>query len=150
MDNVFRPFDKDGEVSRRRRNLPHWEQEGCTYFVTFRLADSLPKRKMDGLQREKEVWLRHHPQPWSESDRNEQERRFVQKIQAWLDQGDGGCELKSPEIGGIVESALRYFDGQRYALDEFVIMPNHVHALFQPMEGQSLERTLHSWKSYSA
>jgi hypothetical protein len=33
---------------RSRGRLPHWEAIGATYFVTFRLADSLPQ---DALQR---------------------------------------------------------------------------------------------------
>jgi hypothetical protein len=33
-----------GEVVIRDRGcLPHWEQDNATYFVTFRLTDSLPK-----------------------------------------------------------------------------------------------------------
>ena len=31
------------------RNLPHWRQDGATYFVTYRLADSLPQCKVDEL-----------------------------------------------------------------------------------------------------
>jgi REP element-mobilizing transposase RayT len=29
-------------------------------------------------------------------------------------------------------------------------MPNHVHVVFQPFEGHSLDKTLHSWKSYTS
>ena len=34
------------------RNLPHWRQEGGTYFVTFRLADSLPASVAEDVLRE--------------------------------------------------------------------------------------------------
>ena len=40
---VFLP---DGSSLRvRSRRLPHWEVENAVYFVTFRLADSLPKKR---------------------------------------------------------------------------------------------------------
>ncbi|MDL5050736.1 nicotinate-nucleotide--dimethylbenzimidazole phosphoribosyltransferase [Oscillatoria amoena NRMC-F 0135] len=41
----FEPFD---EIKTRQANLPHWEQAGVLYFVTFRLADSLPRKKTRG------------------------------------------------------------------------------------------------------
>ncbi len=40
----FRGLDPDLEVRIYRRGLPRWRQEGATYFVTFRLVDSLPDR----------------------------------------------------------------------------------------------------------
>src|ERR1019366_667968 len=36
----FKPLNKEAEIHKHRRRLPHWEQDGCTYFVTFRLADA--------------------------------------------------------------------------------------------------------------
>src|SRR5881409_3517108 len=38
QDLAFRALDKHRDIQQTRRNLPHWEQEGATYFVTFRLA----------------------------------------------------------------------------------------------------------------
>src|SRR5690348_18061681 len=37
----FRGFDERGVLEMKHGHLPHWEQEGATYFVTFRLADSV-------------------------------------------------------------------------------------------------------------
>ena len=34
--------------------------------------------------------------------------------------------------------------------ERFVIMPNHVHALVQPLAQESLTRIVHGWKSYTA
>src|SRR4029077_16871695 len=39
----FRGFDPYGEVRTARRRLPHWRQPGGSYFVTFRLGDSVPQ-----------------------------------------------------------------------------------------------------------
>lgn len=150
VDNIFKPLNKDAEILRRSRNLPHWEQAGCTYFVTFRLADSLPQAELKKLTEEKEIWLRHHPEPWTVEEWKAYHRRFTARVQRWLDAGYGSCALKDPEIGRIVESALHYFDGDRYFLDKFVVMPNHVHVLFMPIGGHRLESILHSWKSFTA
>ena len=45
------------------RNLPHWEQVGVTYFLTFRLADSLPQVKVRQWREERDQWLKHHRNP---------------------------------------------------------------------------------------
>jgi REP element-mobilizing transposase RayT len=49
-----------------------------------------------------------------------------------------------------VLDALKHFDGDRYTLLCWSVMPNHVHAILQPHEGQKLENILHSWKSFTA
>jgi putative transposase len=50
----------------------------------------------------------------------------------------------------MVAGALRHFDGARYELESFVVMPNHVHVLVTPREGEKLSEITHSWKSYTA
>ena len=54
-------YNPNALVTIYRGKLPHWRQEGVIYFVTFRLADSLPQAKLDWLRREKELWLRLNP-----------------------------------------------------------------------------------------
>ena len=146
----FKPLNKAAEIHKHRRRLPHWQQDGCTYSVTFRLADSVPQEELQVWQEQKEIWLKHHPQPWSEKTAGEYEERFVEGLQKWLDAGYGTCALQAEAVRTVVENALLHFDGQRYALDEFVIMPNHVHLLVQPMASVSLSSILHSWKSFSS
>jgi REP element-mobilizing transposase RayT len=50
----------------------------------------------------------------------------------------------------VVSTTAHFFNGRRYAPGEHVVMPNHVHALVKPVEDYSLERIVHSWKSFSA
>jgi REP element-mobilizing transposase RayT len=50
----------------------------------------------------------------------------------------------------VVAGALRHFDGVRYKLYAWCVMPNHVHVVFLPFEGFSLSDIVHSWKSFSA
>jgi D-tyrosyl-tRNA(Tyr) deacylase len=129
---VLQPFDPSVSVGNSRRHMPHWQQPGCTYFVTFRLADSVPGEML---------------RQWARSTNRDVVR---EEIQRWLDKGTGKCWLRRPEIGQIVADALRYFDGERYRLSEFVVMPNHVHVLVTPLGEHQLTDILHSWKSYTA
>ena len=147
---VFRALDEHGELQRSRRNLPHWEQSGATYFVTFRLADAVPTSLASEWRDELQNWRRFHPEPLDDEGKKEYRRRFLQVREDWLDQGHGSCLLREPKTAMIVAEALRHFDSQRYYLDAFVVMPNHVHALVQPLPGHSLKDILRSWKSYSA
>ncbi|MEX2044998.1 MAG: DEAD/DEAH box helicase family protein, partial [Opitutus sp.] len=143
-------FDPNATVADLTGNLPHWRQEGVTYFVTFRLADSLPQEKLQQWREEMAAWLREHPEPHDEATRTEFYERFPARLQRWLDAGYGSCVLQIPEVHSLVEQAIRHFEGQRYALDEFVVAPNHVHALVTPAAGHELSDILHSWKSYTA
>ncbi len=86
----FRPEDAVGNVSG---NLPHWRQEGVTYFVTFRLADALPQVKLQGWLRERDVWLASHPRPWDARTSTAYHKRFTARIEKWLDAGYGSCAL---------------------------------------------------------
>ncbi|MBS3905935.1 MAG: DUF1156 domain-containing protein [Syntrophaceae bacterium] len=143
-------FDPNEPIANLAGNLPHWRQEGVSYFVTFRLADSMPQDKLLQWEQEREVWLKEHPEPHDEGTRKEYYRLFPERFQSWLDAGYGECILARPDVKEIVENALRHFQGERYYLDEFVIMPNHVHALVSPLEQSTLSRILQSWKSYTA
>ncbi|MBA2622345.1 MAG: carbamoyl-phosphate synthase large subunit, partial [Chthoniobacterales bacterium] len=147
---IFRAFDEHGPVNQSRRNLPHWEQDGATYFVTFRLADSVPASLCARWRDELAAWDDRHPKPWDARTAFEYQERFLESRETWLDQGHGSCLLRSKASGEIVASALQHFDGRRYVLDGFVVMPNHVHVLFQPARGHSLSEILHSWKGFTA
>lgn len=154
--SLFHPLDKTAEITRTQRNLPHWTQPGCTYFVTFRLADSLSQSKLAELRANKETWLKFHPKPWTRQVQSEYERRFIVRVQRWLDAGYGSCALRSGDLRSVVTGALHHFDGARYGLDSYVVMPNHVHVLVRPAcnspagTAGSLSTILHSWKSFSA
>ena len=72
------------------------------------------------------------------------------QIESYLNAGYGACHLRDPRIGRMVEEALLHFDGERYRLIAWVVMPNHVHTLIETLEGYLLPTVVHSWKSYSA
>lgn len=146
----FTYFDPRADLDISRRNLPHWRQEGRTYFVTFRLHDSLPQEKLSAWRKTRDEWLLNNSEPWSPEQRHEYHELFSEKIQHWLDAGHGSCLLRDPALAQIVASALKHFDTQRYDLAAWVVMPNHVHALLTPLPGFDLGKILHSWTSFSA
>ncbi len=143
-------FHKDQDITNLSGNLPHWRQDAVTYFVTFRTADSLPQEKLKLWQTEKNEWLKQHPEPHDKETKRKFYEKFPERIQKWLDQGYGECILGKEECKAIVENALTHFDGDRYELDEYVVMPNHVHVIVTPKNGYALSGILHSWKSYTA
>ena len=135
-----------------RGYLPHLKREGGTYFVTFRLAGTLPKAKLEELRQERSraVAQASSLQVKERTEPSRQDACATDFVDHYLDSGVGDCWLKRPEIAGMVANALRHFDGQRYALHTWTIMPNHVHAVLTPHPQHSLTAILHSWKSFTA
>jgi REP element-mobilizing transposase RayT len=78
---------------------------------------------------------------------NDQQRRV--ELEAYLDRGRGECHLRRQEIAQLVEEAVRFFHGERYDLRAWVVMPNHVHALFK-VEATPMAEILQSWKKHTA
>ena len=99
---VLQEFDPEAELEIRARNLPHWRQQGATYFVTFRLADSLPQAKLGSLRAERMQWLREHPLPVSPAELRRFQALFSAKIERYLAAGYGACWLKRPALAGRV------------------------------------------------
>jgi putative transposase len=142
----FNPYD---EIRHTENRLPHWQQNGAVYFVTFRLADAVPIRLRNEWENEREAWLRLHPKPWSNEAEMEYHRRFSGAIEQWLDAGHGSCLLRRPECAEIVADTLRHFEGERVVMTSYVVMPNHVHALFVQNPEWPLEKLIHSWKRFT-
>jgi putative transposase len=148
----FQGLREDLPLSVYVRHLPHWRQEGATYFVTFRLADSLPQPKLDELAAVRRDWERRHPPPRTKDVLEKLARENMQRVEQWLDHGMGSCILKEPPFAALITQAMRHFDGARYQLDAYVVMPNHVHALVRPTlcNEHPLETILGGWKQYSS
>ena len=138
---------------RSRGYLPHWDAPEGTCFVTFRLADSLPRDVYERIARERSALLRL----FTGGDRapstveNDPVRRFAfARTDEAFDQGYGACWMRRPVIADVVSASLGFFAGSRYWLHAWCVMPNHVHALITLRHEETLERILHSWKSYTA
>ncbi len=146
----FQAFDNTAPYSVSARRLPHWRQDGATYFVTFRLADSIPAAIFREWQHERAAFLEKHGSELTAERRTEMNEFFREKLEEHLDRNLGSCVLREDAAAAVVEETLRKFDGERYQLGSFVIMPNHVHAIVAPLAGHELSAILHSWKSSAA
>ncbi|MFZ0300270.1 MAG: transposase [Candidatus Sulfotelmatobacter sp.] len=143
-----------GEVTiRDRGRLPHWEKDGAAYFITFRLADSLPKSVLDQIECERRAIVTTANQ--LHRDLSTDERKKIQRlstpvIEKFLDNGAGACHLRNPVIAEVMANTLCHFDQSRYRLFAWCIMPNHVHVVARLFPGEALAAVVHSWKSFSA
>lgn len=126
-------LEKDKYVYKTGVRLPHWHQANKVQFVTFRLADSLPQTKLRELEDFKSERIRNHPLSGDRIMDEKYSLAVAHKVDVWLGSGYGNCILKRPDIRMIVEDALLFFDGKRYILYAYVIMPNHVHVLLAPL-----------------
>ena len=136
-----------------RGALPHLKREGASYFVTFRLAGTLPREVLLRLKRERETIVeealaQNRPLPWQEQ--KELFNWYSERVDHYLDAGHGDCWLRQAPIADLVANALRYFEGQRYTLHSWVVMPNHVHAVVHPTPPHTLSSILKSWKGFTA
>ena len=141
----------DSITKRTRGYLPHWEHNDGTYFVTLRLADALPQAVLEELVRRKQVLdaARRGGRKLLPVESVAEQRLCSKKIEAYLDSGAGACWFKRPELAAVVANALKFWDGTRYQLEAWSVMPNHVHVLFWLFAGESLA-ILGSWKKFTS
>jgi len=142
-----------GEVKiRNRGRLPHWEKEAGVYFVTFRLADSLPRDVLEKIVERQRVLLSARRMALNLSP--EQETLVAEyspkKVEEYVDAGKGACHLRDPRIAGLVVETLRFWEGKKYRLLAWCVMPNHVHVVFRIAPGCRLAPILQRWKTYTA
>lgn len=126
-----------------RGYLPHFDQPGLLQSVTFRLADAVPTTVIEGWRAELQL----------KGDEPADDPRFTElreRIERYADAGHGECWLRQPNVAQIVQDALLHFDGERYRLLAWCVMPNHVHVLIETKPGYPLGDIVHTWKSFTA
>jgi REP element-mobilizing transposase RayT len=134
-----------------RGYLPHRDKTGLVQHVTFHLADSIPQKSRDRLKLDMQI-LENELSKENADNKTRKHRIAVEKlkrIHELLDAGHGECHLRNPHYAKIVRDALLKFDGDRYNLKTWCIMPNHVHVLMG-CNDVSEAKIVHSWKSYTA
>jgi valyl-tRNA synthetase len=152
-DTCYGQTVNDKVHKRNGAYLPHWTQAGATYAITFRLADAMPADVCEQWRAERDRIIHNAESQGRELTIHEQQeivRLYSDKVESYLNEGHGQCYLRNPNIAEIVANALNHFDGQRYDLIAWSVMPNHVHVVFKPYEGIELPEILHSWKSFTA
>ena len=103
-------FSRLSPTDAHERNLPHWGQDRTLVFITFRLADSLPRDVLLKWQAERESWLKVHPLPWDDETRLEYASTFPDRMEKWLDTGAGACVLRRADCRRVVEEAIEFFN----------------------------------------
>ena len=125
-----------------RGKFPHREYKPLQ-FITYRLYDSVPQKLIDAWKEE----LKVTEMTLSNDPRVEILRKRIDKYE---DAGYGQCFLKDERIASMVIENLFHFNGIRYNVLRWCIMPNHVHVLIEVMEGWTLSTIMHGWRSYTA
>jgi putative transposase len=154
-------FDPKNERHVYEHCLPHWSQAGAVVFITFRTHDSIPRAVAEQWDRDKQEWIEqrcgHSGTHWSlilptlsEKDRSDFHRSFNRCREVFLDSCHGRCLLKRPELAGIVADALLHFDGERYRMGDFIVMPNHVHLMAVFPTAVAMKAQCDSWLHYTA
>lgn len=136
-----------------RNVLPHLKREGASYFVTFRLAGTLPSNVLLRLKTEREGIIAQaqaakRPLTWHEQE--ELFRWYSSRVDKYLDAGHGDCWLARPAITQLMADAIKFHAALRFHLHAWVIMPNHVHAVLRPLSDRTLSQIFQSWKGFTA
>jgi len=126
-----------------KRNLPHYQPEGYSYFVTFRLVGSLPLSVINKLKNDREKELEEilniKGQKLKSEKYFESQRNYFSKFDGFLDKNKKGPHwLKNEKITEIVKKAIHKRDKIEYDLIAYTIMPNHVHIAFTPIVDRDL------------
>lgn len=142
-----------------KRNLPHIQPPGATFFITFRLAGSLPKSVVKQWNRE-QAWLSHLAETnftHYQKVRIDYERKWFAKFESLLDESTTGpVWLRQDRIASLIAESLHHRDGKVYRLDAFTIMANHVHTVIKPLkiigteDYYSLAKIMQSLKGFTA
>ena len=154
-------FDPKAELLVHEHFRPHWSQAGAIVFITFRTHDSIPQEVLDLWERQKLDWLQRRghegTQHWTEvlpglspKERAAFTKEFERCREGFLDTCHGRCLLRRPELAAIVADSLLHFDGERYRMGDFIIMPNHVHLLAAFGTEDGLITQCDSWLHYTA
>ncbi len=133
-----------------RGNLPHWIVADRPYFVTLRLAGSLPKEVKHELKREREALLCNldtDEKKWTDLRR----QQFA-RVDAILDSVSSGRDwLSKPEIADLVLQNFAWLEQRGWQIYAAVVMSNHIHTVLRNTDGRNgkLIEDLGHFKSYT-
>jgi hypothetical protein len=145
-------FWYDSLEIRKRSRIPHWEVLSGVYSLTFHVADSLPDAVLAELDAERKALCRGLERDgtltpnqilWIDSI-------MRHRLEKYLDAGMGSCPMRHDPVASMVAGAIRHFDGNRYRLLAWCVMPNHVHAVLRLEGANTLDKVMHSWKSFTS
>jgi len=138
------------------RNLPHYQPTDASFFITFRLAGSLPNEVINKLKHEYEIERSYLETIKDMEVKNNKLRDYnkiyFKKFDEFLDKyNDSPKWLNKEDVAQMVSDAIHYRDGKDYELIAYCIMPNHVHIVINVERSDaSLYKILQSLKAYTA
>lgn len=140
------------------RKLPHFQPAEATFFVTFRLAGSIPAEVIRRLRENYELVQKGilEQKDLTEKERREliyaEQKRLFATTDDFLDMNlNEPYWLREKEVAEIVSNEMKMHDEQWYTLWSYCIMPNHVHVLLTLLEkAPILTKVMQNIKGYSA
>ena len=120
-----------------RRNLPHFYQPTSTYFITYRLKGTNPRKVLQDLN-DKYYKSRN---PKTKIYKYNNDKHFFAEYEKLLDSNNGIQFLKNKEVAEKVKVSLHYPDKRKYKLICYTVMPNHVHLVFHLIEEKIKSQT---------
>jgi putative transposase len=122
-----------------KRNLPHYQSPDHTFFITFRLAGSLPVWKINQLKEERDKEYKRIAGYDNELIKTAKYRQYNSqyfvKFDKLLDNSDYGPKwLGERGVAEIVKNTIHYYDEKKYHLICYCIMPNHIHMVIKPVD----------------
>jgi REP element-mobilizing transposase RayT len=122
-----------------RGYLPHFDGGAIAQTITLHLGDSLPQAVLRAWMNE---LAKNYP--------SNMDAVLRRRIERYLDQGYGSCALGDVRVAAMVQKSLLHFDGERYRLSAWVVMPNHMHMLITPDPEWSLSTIMKDSKSFTS
>ena len=151
-----------------RGNLPHFQQPGQDYFVTWILKDSVPKKavevyskRMEQLKNEIDILKRNNADTNAIENAKKDyyiiRKKYIAKVDEILDaKTDNIVDLSKSENLNIIYETLTFWEGKRIGNYCFCVMPNHVHWVLRVFEKDTkekpvyLEEIMHSVKLFTS
>jgi len=121
-----------------RRNLPHLHPPQGTFFLTFCLMRAMPREKMLKLRSEMKIDLKVSEIKAASGNlalmKINIEKIYFDRLDTLMAQSKTNAWLENRQLAEIISEKMKEFDGKRYRLLSYCIMPNHVHMLIEQEE----------------
>ncbi len=127
-----------------RGYLPHFDAPERVQSLSFRLGDAVPMEVLEKWWMELGFHEAHFPPD------HPKQVELRRRIAVYEDAGHGECLLREEWVAQMMRDALLHFDGQHYKLLAWCIMPNHIHALIETVDGHAVSDVVKTWKNYPA
>jgi REP element-mobilizing transposase RayT len=127
-----------------KRNYPHYQPLGCTYFVTTRLAGTIPKKVYEKFKKRYNQQMLMISKCKNVTKRrrllNELYKNSFLNYDSILDKSTQGRNwLSNKLVANLVQNSIHRRDNKDYELYAYTIMPNHIHIIFKPIIEQNPE-----------